>query len=121
MNFLSRTLCILFPPRLPRFGLEDVASTAEYYNRLARRQESSMNPPSVRIGRISARLALPIVSFNPKPGTSTDFASRRVARLLRETLRIVERSGVDSEAKSLPADSKPFAGSRGTMPALHVV
>jgi hypothetical protein len=121
MNFLFRTLCILFPPRLPRFGIEDVASTAEYYNRLARRQESSMNPPSARIGRVSARLALPMVSFNPKPGTSTDSASRRVARLLRETLLIVERSAVDSKAKSLPAGSKPFPGSPGTMPALHVV
>ena len=80
-----------------------------------------MNLPSVRIGRISARLALPIVSFNPKPGTSTDSASLHVARLLRETLLLVERSGVDSEAKSLPAGSKPFPGSPGTMPALHVV
>jgi hypothetical protein len=101
--------------------MEDVASTAEYYNRLARHQGSSMNPPGVRIGRISARLALPVVSFNPKPSTSTDSASRRVARLLRETLLIVERRGVDSEAESLPTGSKPLAGSPGTMPALHVV
>lgn len=80
-----------------------------------------MNPPSVRIGRISARLALPIVSFNHEPGTSTDSASHRAARLLGETLLLVERSGVDSEAKSLPAGSKSFAGSPGTMPALRVV
>jgi hypothetical protein len=53
MNLLFRYLCILFPPRLPKFGLEDVASTAEYYNRLARRDEATINARGAWIGRIS--------------------------------------------------------------------
>jgi hypothetical protein len=63
MNLLSRSLNILFPPRLPRFGREDVASTAEYYNRLARLHEAIVNPPGVRVGRISTQLAVPILPF----------------------------------------------------------
>jgi hypothetical protein len=63
MNLLSRSLCILFPPRLPRFGPEDVAGTAEYYNRLARHHEASLNPPGAWIGRISTELAVRIQLF----------------------------------------------------------
>ncbi len=57
MNLLFRSLCILFPPRLPRFGPEDVAGAAEYYNRLARHHEATMNPAGVWIGRISTERA----------------------------------------------------------------
>ncbi len=63
MNLLSRSLWILSPPRLPRCGPEDVAGTAEYYNRLARHSEATMNPPGVWIGRISTQLAVRIQPF----------------------------------------------------------
>jgi hypothetical protein len=58
MNVLSQSLCSLFPPRLPRFGREDVAGTAEYYNRLARNCEATINPPGMWMGRISAGRAV---------------------------------------------------------------
>jgi hypothetical protein len=66
MNLLFRSLYILFLPRLPRFGPEDVASTAEYYNRLARLHEETRNPPDMWRGRISMHLAVPILSFKSK-------------------------------------------------------
>ncbi len=53
MNLLFRSLSSLFPPRLPRFGFEDVSGTAEYYNRLARLDEVTTNPPGLWTGRIS--------------------------------------------------------------------
>jgi hypothetical protein len=40
-----------------------MASTAEYYNRLARNHEATMNPPGVRIGLSSTQLAVPIPPF----------------------------------------------------------
>jgi hypothetical protein len=40
-----------------------MASTAEYYNRLARNHEAMMNPPGVRIGLISTQLPVPIPPF----------------------------------------------------------
>src|SRR6266849_6840261 len=57
MNSLYQSLCSLFPPRLPRFGREDVAGTAEYYNRLARHDEAPINPPGMWMGRISTERA----------------------------------------------------------------
>ena len=63
MNLLSQSLCSLFPPRLPRFGREDVAATAEYYNRLARHDEVTMNPPGLWTRRISMQLVARIQSF----------------------------------------------------------
>src|SRR5260370_28016230 len=57
MNLLFQPLCSLFPPRLPRFGPEDVAATAEYYNRLTRHHEAIINPPGVWMGRISTEPA----------------------------------------------------------------
>jgi hypothetical protein len=56
MNLLFQSLCSLFPPRLPRFGREDVAGTAEYYNRLARNSEA-IDPPDMWMGRISTERA----------------------------------------------------------------
>jgi hypothetical protein len=56
MNSFFRFLWSLFLPRLPRLGPEDVASTAEYCNRLARLDEAAMNPPGMWIGRISTQL-----------------------------------------------------------------
>jgi hypothetical protein len=63
MNTLFRSLYIFFLPRLPRFGPEDVADTADYYNRLARQHEAAINPPGVWIGRTSTQLALRIHPF----------------------------------------------------------
>jgi hypothetical protein len=56
MNLLFQSLCSLFPPRLPKFGREDVAGTAEYYNRLARNSET-IDPPDMWMGRISTERA----------------------------------------------------------------
>jgi hypothetical protein len=39
-------------------GPKDVAGTADHYNRLARHQEASINPPGVWIERISTQLTL---------------------------------------------------------------
>jgi len=64
MNSLYRFLWSLFLPRLPRLGPEDVAGTAEYYNRLARNDEATMNPPGMWIGRISTQLVLRIQRYN---------------------------------------------------------
>jgi hypothetical protein len=63
MNSLFRVLCILFPPRLPRFGPKDVAGTAEYYNRLARRDETTINPRGAWKGRIPTQLTVRIQLF----------------------------------------------------------
>jgi hypothetical protein len=63
MNYLYRSLYILILPRLPKLGPEDVAGTAEYYNRLARRDEAASNSPGAWMGRISTRLALRIRPF----------------------------------------------------------
>jgi hypothetical protein len=63
MNYLYRSLYVLFLPRLPRLGPEDVAGTAEYYNRLARCDEAASNSPGAWLGRISTRLSLRIRSF----------------------------------------------------------
>jgi hypothetical protein len=60
MNYLFRSLYLLFLPRLPRFGPEDVAGTAEYYNRLARNEEAGINPPGESLGLISTQLSLRI-------------------------------------------------------------
>src|SRR5579859_3304886 len=57
MNLLFQSLCRLFPPRLPRFGREDVAATAEYHNRLARHHEATVNPPGLWVAHISTQLA----------------------------------------------------------------
>jgi hypothetical protein len=63
MNYVYRFLYVLFLPRLPRLGPEDVADTAEYCDRLARCNEAASNPPGAWIGRISTRLSLRIRSF----------------------------------------------------------
>lgn len=63
MNYLYRSLYVLFLPRLPRLGPEDVAGTAEYNDRLARRDEAGSNAPGAWMGRISRRLALRIRPF----------------------------------------------------------
>ena len=63
MNRLFRFLYILFLPRLPRFGPEDVADTAEYYNRLARCDEAANNFPAAWTERVSPRLGLRIRPF----------------------------------------------------------
>ncbi len=62
MNSLYQSMCSLFPPRLPRFGREDVASTAEYYNRLARNHEATINPLDLWMRRISTQ---PVMRIRP--------------------------------------------------------
>jgi hypothetical protein len=85
MNLLFQSLYLLFRPRLPRLGREDVAGIAEYYNRLARRQEATMDPPGVWRGRISMRLEVPVLPFK-----STEKVPReillRIGRVLRRDL-----------------------------------
>ena len=78
MNLLFRSLYFLFPPRLPRFGPEDVAGTAEYYNRLARHDEATMDPPSMWVDRIPAQLTVRIPSFKI-PAKVSQKILRRVA------------------------------------------
>jgi hypothetical protein len=63
MNLLFRSLYILFRPRLPRFGPEDMAGTAEYYNRLARHDEATMDPPGMGVDGIPAQLTVRIPRF----------------------------------------------------------
>ena len=78
MNLLFRSLYTLFPPRLPRLGPEDVAATAEYYNRLARHDEATMDPPNMWVDRIPARLTVRIRPFKIAAKVSQKFL-RRVA------------------------------------------
>jgi hypothetical protein len=63
MNLLFQSLCSLFPPRLPRFGPEDVACTAEYYHRLARHHEATITPPGMWMGRIATE---PVARIGPR-------------------------------------------------------
>jgi len=86
MNLLFRSLYILFPPRLPKLGPEDVAGTAEYYNRLARHDEATMDFPSMWIERIPARLTVRIPPFN--------IAARVSQKILR---RVAPRSKSHAE------------------------
>jgi hypothetical protein len=85
MNLLFRSLYFLFRPRLPRLDREDVAGIAEYYNRLARRQEATMDPPAVWRGRISMRLAVRIQPFKTAEKAPQEIL-RRAARVLRRDL-----------------------------------
>ena len=78
MNLLFRSLYILFPPRLLRLGPEDVAATAEYYNRLVRHDEATMDPPNMWVDRIPARLTVRIRPFKIAAKVSQKFL-RRVA------------------------------------------
>jgi len=63
MNLFFRFLYSLFLPRLPRLGPGDVAGTAEYYNRLARNHEATMNPSGMWTRRISTQLVLRIQRY----------------------------------------------------------
>jgi hypothetical protein len=76
MNSLFRFLWSLFLPRLPKLGPEDVASTAEYCNRLARLDEAAMNPPGVWKRRISRRLTVRIQVFKPAEKAGQKFLRR---------------------------------------------
>jgi hypothetical protein len=82
MNLLFRSLYILFRPRLPRFGPEDVAGTAEYYNRLARQHEVAMDHPGLWVGRISMQLVVRRQPFKTAEKVPQKIL-RRVARVLR--------------------------------------
>jgi hypothetical protein len=76
MNSLYRFLWSLFLPRLPKLGPEDVASTAEYCNRLARLDEAAMNPPGVWKRRISRQLTVRIQRFKAAGKTRQKFLRR---------------------------------------------
>ncbi len=84
MKFFSRLIYILFPPRLPSLLPEDMASTAEYYNRMARQHEENLYPEGVWRGRISMHLAEPVWSFK---------AEERVPlKILRGVVRALRRN-----------------------------
>jgi hypothetical protein len=85
MNLLSRSLFILFPPRLPRFTREDVAGTAEYCKRLARQNEANMDSPHLRRDRISMHLALGTRVIHPAVKMPQKFLDR-MARVFRRNL-----------------------------------
>jgi hypothetical protein len=99
MNLLFRSLYFLFRPRLPRLGREDVAGIAEYYNRLARRQEATMDPPGVWRGRISTRLAVRVPPFK-SPEKVPQEILLRIGRVLRRDLlenkwrTVLQKSGL---------------------------
>jgi hypothetical protein len=63
MNLFFRSLYVLFPPRLPRFGPEDVAVTAEYFNRMARHYEWTMDPPDTWVEPLPTQLTARIPPF----------------------------------------------------------
>ena len=63
MNLLFRSLYLLFPPRLPKFGREDVAVTAEYFNRMARHHEWTTDPPGTWVELLPAQLTARIPLF----------------------------------------------------------
>ena len=83
MNSFCRFLWGLFLPRLPKLEPEDVASTAEYCNRLARLDEAAMNYTGVWKRRISRQLTVRIHVFkaakNAPQKSLRRVASRRVA------------------------------------------
>jgi hypothetical protein len=85
MNLLSRSLYVLFAPRLPRFTREDVADTADYYNRLARHHEANLDPPGVWTPPISLQLAVHTQPFETAEQLPQKIL-RRVTRLLRRDL-----------------------------------
>lgn len=85
MNLLFQSLCTLFPPRLPRFGREDVAGTAEYYNRLARLSET-IDPPDMWVGRISMERAERIRPCKTAARTSHRALLARAAVMAKDRL-----------------------------------
>ena len=76
MNSFCRFLWSLFLPRLPKLEREDVASTAEYCNRLARLDEAAMNSPGVWKRRISRQLTVRIQVFQAAQKTPQKFLRR---------------------------------------------
>jgi hypothetical protein len=90
MNSVGRFLWSLFLPRLPKLEREDVASTAEYCNRLARLDEAALNSPGVWQRRISRQLTVHIQVFKAAEKAPQKFlrraAPRSVARVLRRDL-----------------------------------
>jgi hypothetical protein len=89
MNLLSRSLYILFSPRLPRFGREDVSGTAEYYNRLARQHEATMDTPGMWIGRISMQLAVRTKPF--------ETAEKIPQKILHRVTRVSRRDLLENQ------------------------
>jgi hypothetical protein len=76
MNLLFRFLWNLFLPRLPRLEREDVASSAEYCNRLARLDEAALNNQDVWEWRISRQLTVHIHMFNSAKKVPRKFLRR---------------------------------------------
>ena len=98
MNSLLRFLCNLFPPRLPRFGREDVASTAEYYNRLARNHEATINPLDLWMRRISTQPAMRLRPFKAAKKVPQQIL-RRAARQESRGKRTVVLAGSFASAE----------------------
>jgi len=76
MNLLARFFENLFLPRLPKLEREDVASTAEYCNRLARLDEAALNSPDVWERHISRQLTVRIQVFKAAENTRQKFLRR---------------------------------------------
>jgi hypothetical protein len=89
MNLLSRSLYLLFAPRLPRFTPEDVAGTADYYNRLARHHEANVDPPGVWTRRISLQLAVHTQPF--------ETAEQLPQKILRRETRVFRRNLLENQ------------------------
>jgi len=87
MNLFFRSLYALFPPRLPRFGPEDVAATAEYYNRLARHYEWMMDPPGMWIERLPAQLTVRTPLFK----TAAKVSQKNLRRVAPRSKSLAER------------------------------
>ncbi len=87
MNLFFRSLYILFPPRLPRFGPEDVAVTAEYFNRMARHYEWTMDRPGMWIDRFPAQLKVRIPPFK----TAVMVSQKILRRVAPRTKSLAER------------------------------
>ncbi len=87
MNLFFRSLYALFPPRLPRFGPEDVAATAEYYNRLARHYEWMMDPPGMWIERLPAQLTVHTPLFK----TAAKVSQKNLRRVAPRSKSLAER------------------------------
>ena len=89
MNLFFRSLYILFRPRLPRFGPEEVAVTAEYYNRMARHYEWAMESPGMWIDHIPAQLTVRIPPFK----TAMMVSQKILRRVAPRSKSLAERLG----------------------------
>ena len=91
MNSLSRSLYLVFSPRLPRFTREDVAGTVDYYNRLARHHEAVMDTQSAWTRRISLDLAVRTQRFQT--------AEKLLQKILRHVTTVFRNSLLENHRR----------------------